>query len=67
VIRLPNGKGAEAEFDLWGGMRAAEYFPAIDGSAFYKLTLRKTARTEDDVERVDRELRDGLRSLRRVW
>lgn len=60
-----SGKAASNKVNLWEGITAEEEFPAADGSAFYWLTLTKSARKE--VAAVENELQEALRALSHVW
>lgn len=66
-VESSEGKGVDVGIGLWNGIRAVEYFPPIEGSAFYVLTLHKPVQTAEGVDAIEGELKAALLALRRVW
>ena len=67
VIPSLNGAGVDGDQPLWNGITAHEYFPAINDSAGYLLTLEKGADSASEVPSVENELVSAMAVLAAAW
>src|SRR6266581_2980216 len=68
-VKIPflKGAGVEAEYTLWEGITASEFYPAGAESAFYVLSLRKDVTTPTEVSSTEDELKRALELLATTW
>jgi len=63
----PHTSGIDATYPLWSGIESEEHFPAVEGSAFYTLTLKKDVTAIREVMVVETELVAALQLLATAW
>jgi len=67
IIRSLNGTRVSAEYDLWDGIVASEFFPPSVASAFYVLSLEKCVDRATEVRIVEAQLIKALELLATAW
>lgn len=63
----PHTSGIDATYPLWSGIESEEHFPAVEGSAFYTLTLKKDVTAIREVMVADTALVAALQLLATAW
>jgi hypothetical protein len=63
----PHTSGIDATYPLWSCIESEEHFPAVEGSAFYTLTLKKDVTAIREVMVVETELVAALQLLATAW
>lgn len=66
-FKTPQPEGVNNKYELWEGIIGEETFPKTTGSAYYILSLRKTVEKSNEVDDVDKLLKDAGKSLAQVW
>src|ERR1035437_4833021 len=67
VIPSLHGAGIDETQLLWDGITAHEYFPSINGSAFYVLTVQVIVESVSDIPRSDAALDRAMALLALSW
>ncbi len=66
-VQKNTGEGINKEYGFRESIRVQEKFPAIRGSAFYWLTLKRKTSSYKRIEIIEKELLIALGDLCRVW
>lgn len=68
-VLIPSLGGSELNrtIQLWDGISANEFFPAVNQSTYYILSLEKPVVDADEVYAVERDLISALRLLAMAW
>jgi hypothetical protein len=67
ILPSLDGKGVDAQYPLWNGISASEFFPPKVQSAYYVLRLWLDVATPIAARAAKAELLEALDLLARVW